>query len=81
MIFFKIGTVHGFIQDNHKDLPYLGLKLHSLNYIADHISPRLANKLLHEQQELIHLAINNGELNAEQGLINFSSYQLSGTNL
>ena len=36
-----------------KELPYVGLSLRDLDSMADAISPRLANKLLHEQQDLL----------------------------
>ncbi|MEL0631054.1 DUF2982 domain-containing protein [Psychromonas aquatilis] len=35
------------------------MKLSNLEHLAKNISPRLANKLIHEQQELIILAIIN----------------------
>ncbi|WP_440873713.1 DUF2982 domain-containing protein [Thalassotalea sp. PLHSN55] len=71
----RIDSVQAFVQGQFCELPYVGIKLTSLSAIADNISPRLANKLLHEQQELIHLAIKNNELSLEQGIIDFSPYQ------
>ncbi|OUS24687.1 hypothetical protein A9Q98_13255 [Thalassotalea sp. 42_200_T64] len=58
-------------------LPYIGIKLNKLDNIASHISPRLANKLLHEQQELIRLAVEYEEISSAQAIINFSPYPLA----
>ncbi|KGJ99684.1 hypothetical protein ND16A_3784 [Thalassotalea sp. ND16A] len=59
-------------------LPYIGIKLNKLDNIANHISPRLANKLLHEQQELISLAVKYEQISKAQAILNFSPYQLQG---
>ncbi|WP_371372357.1 DUF2982 domain-containing protein [Thalassotalea aquiviva] len=55
-------------------LPYVGIKLRDVSYMATNITPRLANKLIHEQQPLVQLAVQNGFITLEQGMINFSPY-------
>ncbi|MEO9509425.1 MAG: DUF2982 domain-containing protein [Nonlabens ulvanivorans] len=58
------------------NLPYIGIKLKDLAFIADNISPRLANKLIHEQRELLILAARNNEIKLESGLISFEPFTL-----
>jgi len=58
------------------DLPYIGIKLKDIAFIADNISPRLANKLIHEQRELLILAARNNEIKLESGLISFDPFTL-----
>lgn len=58
------------------NLPYIGIKLKDIAYIADNISPRLANKLIHEQRELLILAARNNEITLESGLISFDPFTL-----
>jgi hypothetical protein len=73
----RFGQVKGLVRGEHTELPYLGIKLNKLDHIAKTISPRLANKLIHEQQELLVLAIVNKELSTEVDLINFEPYKLN----
>jgi len=58
-------------------LPYIGIQLASLDALAPHISARLANRLIHEQKPLISLAIQQGYITMEQGIISFEPYILS----
>jgi hypothetical protein len=74
----RIGNIHADIGGEHVQVPYLGISLNSLTNIAQTISPRLANKLLHEQLELLLLAVNNREIDLPEGLINFEPFQLNG---
>ncbi len=59
------------------ELPYIGIRLYDLDSLANQISPRLANRLIHEQKPLIAFAIIHQLLSLEQGQLNFSPYQLS----
>jgi hypothetical protein len=59
------------------ELPYLGIKLKDIDYLAKQISPRLANRLIHEQKPLISLAVIQGLLSLEESLLNFNSFTLS----
>lgn len=72
----RIGDININVQGGRQQLPYIGIKLNSLVNIAENISPRLANRLLHEQQELLLLAVKNGQLNLPHGAINFDLFEL-----
>lgn len=74
----RIGDIHIEVNGEYLQLPYLGIKLNNLENIASSISPRLANKLLHEQKELIFLAVKTQQIKLKSGLINFEPYQLNG---
>ncbi len=58
-------------------LPYIGIKLVNFSELAKQISPRLANRLIHEQRPLIAMAIKLQLLNFEQSQLNFEPYILS----
>ena len=73
----RIGDINTEVNGEYLQLPYIGIKLNTLENIAKSISPRLANKLLHEQKELIYLAIKKHEIKLKNGLINFEPYQLN----
>jgi len=62
---------------NHIQLPYIGIKLKSIECIAQNISPRLANKLIHEQRDLLVLAARNNEIVLDSGLISFEPFTLN----
>ena len=73
----RIGEIKTELNGEYLQLPYIGIKLNTLENIAKSISPRLANKLIHEQKELIYLAIKNQEIELQDDLINFEPYQLN----
>ena len=73
----RFGQVKADVRGEYTQLPYLGIKLKNLEHIAKSISPRLANKLIHEQQELLVLAIVNKEVGSEEDVINFEPYRLN----
>ncbi len=58
-------------------LPYIGIKLVNLSPLAKQISPRLANRLIHEQRPLIAMAIKLQLLNFEQSQLNFEPFILA----
>ncbi len=74
----RIADIYIEVNGEYLQLPYIGIKLKSLENIARSISPRLANKLLHEQKELIFLAVKTEQIKLKRGLINFEPYQLNG---
>lgn len=74
----RIGYIRADVQGEHIQLPYLGIKVHNLENIAQTVSPRLANKLIHEQQELLLLALKNQEIDLHNGVINFAPFNLNG---
>jgi len=63
------------------ELPYIGIKLHNIELLATQISPRLANRLIHEQKPLISFAIRYNLMTLSQGVICFDSYKLTHGNM
>jgi len=59
-----------------QSLPFIGISLVSLTPLAQNISPRLASRLIHEQQPLLIHCISQQLLKAEQVTINFSPFKL-----
>jgi hypothetical protein len=57
-------------------LPYIGIRLIELSTLAHQISPRLANRLIHEQKPLLACAIRLHFLTLEQAQLNFDVYIL-----
>jgi len=58
------------------DLPYIGIRLVNLEILAQQISPRLANRLIHEQQPLLKFTYVNKLLSLEQIQLNFTPFTL-----
>ncbi|MDN3653118.1 DUF2982 domain-containing protein [Thalassotalea ponticola] len=73
----RLGLVHTDIQLQRIELPYIGIKLHNLDALAKSISPRLANKLVHEQKQLLVLAIKRGDITFQDGIICFDPFVLN----
>ena len=61
---------------NTISLPYIGIRLVNLETLAQQISPRLANRLIHEQQPLLKFAFIQQALSLEQIQINFTPFTL-----
>lgn len=57
-------------------LPYIGIRLVNLDILAKQISPRLANRLIHEQQPLLKFSFVQQYLSLEQIQINFTPFTL-----
>ena len=74
----RIGDIRATVLAEYQHLPYLGIRINSLEKIAQSISPRLANKLLHEQKELLLLGVRNQEINLQSSAINFEPFTLNG---
>lgn len=58
-------------------LPYIGIRLKEIDVLSENISPRLANRLIHEQRPLIAFAISQGLLTFEQGQLNLQGFKLA----
>lgn len=58
-----------------QQLNYIGLTLNSIEDIKDHISLRLANHLIHEQQPLITYCVSRELIKPEQAIINFEVFK------
>lgn len=61
---------------NTISLPYIGIRLVHLEELAQQISPRLANRLIHEQQPLLKFSYVQQLLSLEQIQINFTPFVL-----
>jgi hypothetical protein len=57
-------------------LPYIGIRLVNLETLTEQISPRLANRLIHEQQPLLKFAFVQQLLSLEQIQLNFTPFTL-----
>jgi len=57
-------------------LPYVGIHLIQLSSLAKQISPRLANRLIHEQKPLLAFAIKQQLLTIEQCQLSFEPFNL-----
>ncbi|MCJ8296095.1 MAG: DUF2982 domain-containing protein [Colwellia sp.] len=57
-------------------LPFIGIRLIQLSILAKQISPRLANRLIHEQRPLLALAIKLKYLTLEQSQLSFEAFEL-----
>lgn len=74
----RIGKVNSSVGLTQQELPFLGIKLTNLHYIAEHITPRLANRLLHEQNVLRQLIMTTGNDTQDTTVISFEPYELNG---
>jgi len=62
-------------------LPYVGIQLIELSSLAKQISPRLANRLIHEQKPLLAIAIKQQRLSLEQCQLCFEPFILASGEL
>jgi len=58
-------------------LPYIGINLVNIEDLVTQITPRLANRLIHEQKPLMSLAVMQGLLTLKQTQLNFEPFTLS----
>jgi len=58
-------------------LPYLGIRLKNIECLVGNISPRMANRLIHEQRPLTLYCLLNNLMTLEQGTMNFMPYKLA----
>lgn len=73
----NIHSVNNTVGIVRHELNYVGIKVHSLDAIANNTSLRLANRMIHEQQPLIHYCIKQQLITFEQGIINFAPFKLT----
>jgi Ca2+/Na+ antiporter len=57
-------------------LPYVGIRLKDLDALAEQISPRLANRLIHEQRPLLSFSVMQRLLSFEEIQLNFNPFIL-----
>jgi hypothetical protein len=72
----NIHSVTNTVGITREELNYVGIKLNSIEAIANNISLRLANRMIHEQKPLIHYCIKQQLITFEQGVLNFEPYVL-----
>lgn len=60
-----------------RNIDFIGIKLRSYDCETNSITPRLANHLLHDQNNLLILAFQNNEIDVEQTQINLSVFKTS----
>ncbi|WP_394176068.1 DUF2982 domain-containing protein [Thalassotalea litorea] len=74
----RVGLVKPDQHSLEQRLSYTGIKLKNLQALADAISPRLANRLLHEQKPLLMVALRHGQLDMQESVINFEPFTVNG---
>ncbi|TKB44768.1 DUF2982 domain-containing protein [Thalassotalea mangrovi] len=74
----RVGEVKPDLLGPQHRLAYIGIKLKDLQMLAQTISPRLANRLLHEQKPLLVVALRHGQLKMPESVINFEPFKLNG---
>ena len=72
----RISLIHETLGLEQIQLPYIGIRLIQLSSLAQQISPRLANRLIHEQKPLLALAIKQQRLTLEQCQLSFDPFTL-----
>ncbi|WP_343819034.1 DUF2982 domain-containing protein [Colwellia asteriadis] len=73
----RISIVSETVALEHIQLPYIGIKLVNIEQLLAQISPRMANRLIHEQKPLISFAIRYQLMALKQGILHFEPYKLS----
>mgnify|MGYP000076613499 FL=1 len=79
LLWQKIRNIHAVTNTvgiTREELNYVGITLSSIDVLANNISLRLANRLIHEQKPLIQYAIKQNLITFQQGIINFEPFQL-----
>ncbi|MGV2870747.1 DUF2982 domain-containing protein [Colwellia sp. E150_009] len=77
----NINTIREVVGLSTIDLPYIGIRLKNIEELADQISPRLANRLIHEQRPLLSFAFKHQLLTLEDIQLNFDPFVLSSGNV
>lgn len=72
----SINTIKEIVGLSTVVLPYVGIRLKSLDSLAEQISPRLANRLIHEQRPLLIFSVQQQLLSFEEIQLNFTPYTL-----
>ena len=72
----NINTINEVVGLSTVTLPYIGIRLQNLDTLAEQISPRLANRLIHEQRPLLSFSVMQRLLSLEETQINFTPFIL-----
>jgi energy-coupling factor transporter transmembrane protein EcfT len=73
----NINTIKEVVGLKSISLPYVGIRLENLDSLAEQISPRLANRLIHEQRPLLSFTVMQNLLSLEEIQLNFNPYVLA----
>lgn len=73
----NINLVSEVVGLEREELPFIGIRLVHIDIIAENISVRLANRLIHQQNGLIVYGVLHQLMTSEQAQINFNPYTLS----
>ena len=71
-----INTITEVVGLSSVTLPYVGIRLENIDTLAEQISPRLANRLIHEQRPLLSFAVRQRLLSIEETPLNFEPFTL-----
>lgn len=72
----NINTIKEVVGLTTVTLPYVGIQLKSVDVLAEQISPRLANRLIHEQRPLLSFSVKQHLLSLEETQLNFNPFIL-----
>lgn len=72
----SINTIKEVVGFTAIELPYIGIRLKNIDILAEQISPRLANRLIHEQRPLISFSVMSNLLSLEETQLNFNPFIL-----
>jgi len=72
----NINTINEVVGLSTVALPYIGIQLKSVDSLAEQISPRLANRLIHEQRPLLSFSVMQHLLSLEETQLNFNPFTL-----
>jgi len=73
----NINTIQEVVGLTTVTLPYVGIRLKSVDVLAEQISPRLANRLIHEQRPLLSFSVMQHLLPLEATQLNFNPFTLA----
>lgn len=73
----SINTINEEVGLSSITLPYIGIRLKSVDTLAEQISPRLANRLIHEQRPLLSFSVMQLLLSLEDTQLNFTPFTLA----
>ncbi|MCI2285433.1 DUF2982 domain-containing protein [Colwellia sp. MSW7] len=77
----NINTIREVVGLATVELTYIGIRLKNIEELVEQISPRLANRLIHEQRPLLSFALKHQLLTLEDTQLNFDPFVLSSGNV
>lgn len=72
----NINTINEVVGLSTIALPYIGIRLKNVDALVEQISPRLANRLIHEQRPLLSFSVMQNLLSLEETQLNFNPFIL-----